>query len=67
MTAGFYIQTGHIVLYLDAPKVMGHALYERVLIGFASRRNAKVNTRHVYDRKKLLTEIGDALLVGWYA
>lgn len=59
-TAGFCIQTVHIVLYLDAPKVMGHALYERVLIGFAPRRSAKVNTRRVYDRKKLLTEIGDA-------
>lgn len=39
---------------------MGHALYERVLIGFAPCRSAKVNTRRVYDRKKLSTEIGDA-------
>lgn len=56
----FYARTVHIVLYLEASKVTGHALYDRLLIGFAPRRSAKVNLRSVYDRKKLLTEIGDA-------
>lgn len=50
----------HIVLYLEATKVIGHALYDRFLIGFAPRQSAKVNLRRVYDHKKLLTEIGDA-------
>ena len=52
-------------------KVTGHALYDWLLIGFALRGREKVNLGRVYDRKKLLTEIGDAPLlalaatVGW--
>lgn len=41
-------------------KVIGHALYDCLLIGFALRGRAKVNLGRVYDRKKLSTEIGDA-------
>lgn len=62
----FYILTVHIVLHLGVTKVTGHALYDRLLIGFAPRRSAKVNPSPVYDRKKLLTESGDAP-ISWLA